>query len=198
MRLAPFSFLLCLLCGCSSSPAPLSDSSAALSITCTDINGRAHTPLAVSRPDQIASVLIFITVDCPIANGYAPELNRIVREYNGSGVRFYFVHVDPTIKLAQARMHANEYGFAAPVLLDLDHALVKAVGATRTPEAAVLGRHSEIVYRGRIDDRYVDFGKKRTNPSQRDLRDVLDAILAGRAVPVARTKAIGCFIPDSS
>jgi hypothetical protein len=54
----------------------------------------------------------------------------------------------------------------------------------------------EVTYRGRIDDRYVDLGKKREAPSQRDLRAALDAALAGRAVLTSRTKAIGCLIPD--
>ena len=198
MRVALLLSLVALLGGCASSPAPIGPGSTQAAATFTDINGRTHTPLAVSKPDQIASVLIFITIDCPIANGYAPELNSIVREYSGGGVRFFFVQVDPAVTLTQARNHANEYGLAAPVLIDHDHALVKALGATRTPEAAVLGRDGAMVYRGRIDDRYVDFGKKRVHPSQRDLRDALDAILAGRAVPVARTKPVGCFIPESS
>ena len=42
-----------------------------------------------------------------------------------------------------------------------------------------------LVYRGRIDDRYVDFGTARAAPTTRDLEQVLDAIVAGEAVPLA-------------
>ena len=74
-------------------------------------------------------------------------------------------------------------------------ALVKFAGATITPEAAVVvgGR---VVYRGRIDDRYVDLGRERPAPTQRDLFDVLTAIVAGKPVPHATTQAVGCFISD--
>jgi hypothetical protein len=65
-----------------------------------------------------------------------------------------------------------------------------------TPEATVISSKSEIAYRGRIDDRYIDFGKKRLAASRDDLRLALEELLAGESVAVRRTKAIGCFIPD--
>jgi hypothetical protein len=51
------------------------------------------------------------------------------------------------------------------------------------------------MYRGRIDDLYVDFGQRRNAPTKRDLRMVLDAIAAGKAVQYSTAKAVGCFIP---
>jgi hypothetical protein len=53
----------------------------------------------------------------------------------------------------------------------------------------------ELLYRGRIDDRYVDFGKRRPEPMTHDLREALEAILAGRPVARPRTEPIGCDIP---
>jgi hypothetical protein len=53
-----------------------------------------------------------------------------------------------------------------------------------------------MVYRGRIDDRYVDFGKTRPAPTNRDLERVLEAILAGKSLSSETTPAVGCFIPD--
>ena len=103
-----------------------------------DLNGRTHQPLAASS--AIATVIIFITTDCPIANGYAPEINSIVREYSGTGVRFFLAHEDPSVRLDQALRHAKEYGLHAPVLMDDGQQLARAVGATVTPEAAVIDR----------------------------------------------------------
>jgi hypothetical protein len=82
------------------------------------------------------------------------------------------------------------------VLRDPDHDLVRLAGATITPEAAVFVQGREMVYRGRIDDRYVDFGMTRTKATTHDLRNTLDAVLAGKPVPAARTRAIGCYIAD--
>jgi hypothetical protein len=53
-----------------------------------------------------------------------------------------------------------------------------------------------MLYRGRIDDRYITFGKDRPQPTVRDLERSLDALIAGKPVPVAQTQAIGCIISD--
>lgn len=158
-----------------------------------DVHGRVQQPVACTA---VATTLIFITNDCPIANSYAPEINHIVREYEPRGVEFYLVHVDASLPANQARQHAEDYGYVCPVLMDPRHQLVHAVGATRTPEAAVISTSRRVEYIGRIDDRYIDFGKKRFTPTKRDLRDALDAVLDGRAVTNPRVMPVGCDIPD--
>ena len=67
-----------------------------------------------------------------------------------------------------------------------------------TPEAVVIDSRGEIRYRGRIDNFYADLGKPRQQVTARDLRDALDAVLAGRTVPNPETRALGCAIvpPD--
>jgi hypothetical protein len=165
-------------------------------VTVPDLTGRPITPLADAS--RKASVLIFITTDCPVANGYAPEIKRITAEYEPRGVAVYLVHADADVTADRAAQHAKEYGYANTVLLDREQLLVKATGATVTPEAALLSPRGELLYLGRIDDRVADFGQKREVIAHRELRDALDAVLAGRPVPVARTKALGCYIPTPS
>src|SRR6185436_14417885 len=92
-------------------------------------------------------------------------------------------------------MAAFSYAGAVEALRDPDHALVKAAGATVTPEAAVFAG-GRFVYRGRIDDRYVDLGVERPAATKRDLADALSAIVAGRPVVPPTTQAVGCFIAD--
>ncbi len=157
-----------------------------------DLDGREHT---VPAADAKATTLLFVTHDCPIANSYAPEVNRIVAAYEPRGVAFYLVYADPGLEPAAAKRHAAEYGYRCPAFTDPGHRLVKRAGATITPEAVVLSPDGKLLYRGRIDDRYVDFGRKRPEPTVRDLRRSLDAILAGKPVPQRTTKAVGCFIP---
>ena len=72
-------------------------------------------------------------------------------------------------------------------LRDPAHALVKFTEATITPEAAVVA-DGRVVYRGRIDDRYVDLGVERPSPTQRDLADALTAVLAGKPGRAARRR----------
>ncbi|MDB5299214.1 MAG: hypothetical protein JWO87_877 [Phycisphaerales bacterium] len=157
-----------------------------------DINGAARRPLELGEAKAV--VIVFISVDCPIANGYAPEINRICREYEAKHISFFLVHTDPALSETDARKHAKEYGFTCPVVIDPEHELVKRLGATVTPEVAVVGADGAVLYRGRIDDLYLALGKRRFEATTHDLRVALDAVVAGREVPVARTAAVGCAI----
>lgn len=156
------------------------------------LDGREHRPLEVAP--RTLHVLLFLTTDCPIANAYAPTIARLREEFEPQGVRFFLVHVDPRLEPTAALQHAAAYGHRPPILVDRRHELVRAVGATITPEVAVLAPAGVLAYRGRIDDWFGDIGKKRPAPTGHDLRDALRDLLAGRAPRQARTAAIGCDI----
>lgn len=163
-------------------------------IAVQDLDGVTRTiPEATKR----ATVLIFVTPDCPIANRYAPEIQRMAAAYTPKKVAFYLVYADPDVSAEAARKHRKAFGYRLPALRDPAHKLVKRVGATVTPEAAVLTPDGQRRYRGRIDDRYLDFGKQRAQPGRSDLRNALDALLQNRPVPEATTPAIGCPIPEA-
>ena len=144
-----------------------------------------------------AIVFLFTSTDCPISNRYAPEVRRIAGAFGSKGVVFRLVYPNPAEDAEAIREHmaAFAYAGATEAFRDPDHALVKFVGATVTPEAAVFSG-GRVVYRGRIDDRFVDLGLERPAPTERDLFDALTAIVAGKPVPHATTQAVGCFISD--
>ncbi len=144
-------------------------------------------------PKKQPSVLLFILADCPIANKFAPEISRIMKLYESNGVHFTVVHVDTNLSPEAAKRHAKEYGLDCTLVLDPTHSLAKRAGATVSPEAVVIAEKGQIVYRGRIDDRAVDYGKFRPEPKQLDLRVTLDLVLMGKPVKVLRTKAVGCI-----
>jgi thiol-disulfide isomerase/thioredoxin len=141
-----------------------------------------------------AVVVFFTTTDCPISNSYVPEMNRIRAEYGNRGVAFYAVQADITIRDGEVRKHAIEFGFAFPVLFDPKQMLVRLAGATATPEAAVLSNDGAVLYLGRIDNRIVDFDKRRPVATESDLRNALDAVLAAQPVPHPKTEVTGCAI----
>jgi hypothetical protein len=148
------------------------------------------------KPAQ-ALCLVFVGLDCPLANGYAPEIARIAREYEPKGVTFAVVYPLPDAKPDAARRHAKEYALPGVAILDSDLKLAKRVGATTTPEAVMLSPTCEVLYRGRIDDRYPKAGgKRRENPTAFDLRDALTAVLADKPVPKPWPPAVGCPIDD--
>jgi hypothetical protein len=162
-------------------------------ILVTDIDGAEHV---LPDPQRKATVLFFVTHDCPVSNSYAPEIDRIYASYARRNIAFYIVYVDPSAPLTVVKKHAKEFGFGAPVVADTTHSLVHLVGATMTPEVGVLQPDGSLFYRGRIDDLYFDLGKRRNEPTEHDLREALDAVLNGKPMSNPITKAVGCFIPS--
>jgi peroxiredoxin len=174
--------------------AVCADEPAANDLRLPDLDGRQIEPLRAKAAKAI--VFIFIRTDCPLSNRYAPEVRRLDNKFAKSGVRFWLVYPDPGESGEIIRNHIKEYEYRLKALRDPEHKLVKITGAQVTPEAAVFLPGGRMVYRGRIDDRYVALGKARPAPTTRDLEQVLEAILEGKQVTNKTTAAIGCFIPD--
>ena len=161
-------------------------------LTVRDTDGRSLSLLSPSG--RQVDVVFFLSTDCPISNRYAPEIQRICADYRSKDVRCITVYPDAG-DVAAVKRHRQEYGFNDTVraVLDRDHAIVRAVGPHVTPEAAVYSSKGRM-YRGRIDDLYIDVGRARREPTRHDLRAAIDAVLAGRTVAPAETEGIGCFL----
>jgi hypothetical protein len=174
------------------------------------LSGKQHDRLPAASPvrdnlyeieDDMSSalaltVLIFISTDCPISNRYAPEVKRLHAEYGDKGVRFRLVYPNPLDDDAAIARHIEAYGYPQIAERDRGHALVTQTGATITPEAVVLDARQRVVYRGRIDDRFVELGRERPAATSRDLRNAIAAALAGRRISPSQTQAVGCYIAD--
>ena len=145
--------------------APLSRGEPA-AIGLKDLSGKLVEPLA--KHGQKATVLFFLTTECPIGNLYSPEISRIVRHYKEQGVTCHAVYAHETS--AEITKHRREYKLSLGALLDPELKLAKLTGATVTPEACILSPDGKVLYRGRIDDRAVKFGTVRLEPRVRDLR----------------------------
>ncbi len=162
----------------------------------TDIDGKTHTLLASAKTKAV--VLVFVLRDCPVSNVYTPELTRIHKEYSKKGVSLFLVHPDRDTDPNAAKSHAIEHIPTSQPVLNHPHNLLRLARSAVTPDAAVLDGKGLLVYRGRIDNLYADFGKKRPKPTRRDLRETLDALLAGKPLAKRTTKAVGCYIDFSN
>ena len=162
----------------------------------TDTSGGRHTP--AEWASKKAVVLFFSSTDCPLANAYVPEMNRMRQAYATRGVVLYAVQGDATIAAPEVVKHAKEFGFSFPYLFDPEEALATYTGAVAVPSVAVLSPRGELLYLGRIDNRQEDFGKQRPQATEFDLKDALEAVLAGKPVARPRTKAFGCAIVRKS
>jgi hypothetical protein len=157
------------------------------------------TPVRPFTSAARAWVFVFTRTDCPVAARYAPELQRLQERAVSAHVAFHLVFVDPAETGATVRAYLHDYGYAGRALRDPEHHLVHIAGATATPEAAVFVPSSDgpvLVYRGRIDDRYVDIGRVRPAPTRHDLDEVLTAVAQGQKLEPRSTPAVGCLIAD--
>ncbi len=160
-------------------------------VQATTIDGKR---VVIPDPKATATVLVFLLNDCPIANRYAPELKRIEADYAKKSVAFYRVYVYKDSTREAIEEHTKQFDYKWPAIHDKEHALVNAVRAKVTPEAAVLTKDGTLQYMGRIDDWYIEHGRLREQEYRRDLRLALDEVLSGKPVSVPRTPALGCFI----
>ena len=183
--------LLLTLHAVASAAAPNDGANAPWSLT--DLAGHTHQPF--DEPTTYAIALVFITPDCPIANYYQPTLRKLGDEFAERGVPLYLIHSDPDVTSDAAKRHVAKFEIAAPVILDHDQSIARRVDAKITPEAIIVDRDSEILYRGRIDNFYEALGRKRRAATEHDFRDALAAVAEERPVATPVTKALGCHIP---
>ena len=138
-------------------------------------------------------VLLFVRTDCPISNRYAPEIQRLYESYARQGIEFRLIYTEHAIAPAAVARHKSEYGLTLPSEIDAERAYVQKAKASVTPEAAVFAGN-ELLYRGRIDDRYPAVGQARRQATRHDLEDVLRALAAGQKPPPRFSRATGCVI----
>jgi hypothetical protein len=161
-----------------------------------DVDGVSQNLFA---PSGTANVLLFVSSDCPISNGYAPEVQRLCSAYRTRGIFCALVYEDVAKDAAVVRTHRESFGYSdIPAVIDTGHRIAASANATVTPQAIVIAADGEVKYRGRIDSRYAELGKPRRVVTVHDLRDVLDAVLAGRPVLQPVTEPVGCFIPSAT
>ena len=177
---------------------PAHDTVPALDISVLDLSGQSHH--LGCRPERGALVIVFLSTECPIANGYLPELNRIWKNLPAGRreVDFFGVISDRSVTRAAAAKHAREYQIAFPVIFDSSGELANTLRPTHTPEAFVIDQAGKLAYRGRIDDAYVAPGKRRTEVGRHDLKDAIEVALDGREVTAKVTEPVGCRLESRS
>jgi len=161
-----------------------------------DIDGRPLTPL---QPAAKAGVLFFVSTDCPISNSFAPEIQRICKDYAAKGVGCSLVYEDFPVNASIVRKHLDEYGYdRISAIVDGDRRIASQAHATIAPQAVVIDSAGKIRYRGRINNFYAALGRPRQVVTVHDVRDALDAVLTGKTVSNPETRALGCYIvqPD--
>jgi peroxiredoxin len=137
-----------------------------------------------------AVAVIFVATKCPVSNAYNDRMAALGKDYAAKGIAVVGINSNKAELAPEVAAHAKEHGFTFSVVKDEGNKVADAYGAQKTPEVFVLSPKGDLLYHGRIDESQDD-PKGVKSP---DLRNALDAILAGKAVPAPETKAFGCTI----
>lgn len=185
-----------------SKPAPLEIGAPAPAFRLPGVDGKTHA-LADFRSSQ-ALVVLFTAVHCPTAEIYEQRIKQLVADYRGKGVAFVAIqpnnaaavrldemgYTDLGDSLDDMKIRAAHRQFNFPFLYDGDtQSVSRAYGAVATPHVFIFDKGRRLRYQGRVD----------SNPREpyakvADARNALDAVLAGTAVPVEKTPAVGCSV----
>jgi hypothetical protein len=153
-------------------------------------------PVALAPPAGGATVIVFYSTECPIANAYSPTLGQLLGKFPMKAVRWIGVCVDPDLSNAEVRAHARDFKLGLQIVRDRSGSFARKIGATMTPEAFVLDPQGKVRYHGRIDDQFVARRVRNPAPGGSELGDALAAVLAGKEVAVPHVAAVGCPIPE--
>jgi peroxiredoxin len=151
-----------------------------------DLDGKAVAFSSLKGP---ITVVTFIATQCPVSNSYNQRMSDLYKDYTAKNVKFIFVNANRSEPAGEVREHAKRVGFPFPVYKDPDNILADRFDAQVTPENFVIDSAGIVRYHGAIDDN-MNESRVRT----RTLRAALDALLAGKPLPSAETKAFGCTI----
>jgi peroxiredoxin len=163
------------------------------------VDGRTHALKAFD--DARILVVLFTCNHCPTAQAYEDRIIRLHADYKDKGVALIAIspndpkavrldelgYTDLGDSLKEMKLRAKDRKFAFPYLYDGDtQKTALAYGVLATPQVFIFDRERHLRYVGRIDDSDVK------EVTSHDARNAIDALLAGKQVPVERTRVFGC------
>ena len=140
-------------------------------------------------------VIAFTCNHCPYVIQSEQRVLDFYRDYHPKGVAYVAINSNSVNTYADdsfehMKQRAKERGFEFPYLRDESQEVALAYGALRTPHFYVFDAQRRLRYTGRMDDNPRNPGQETTH----ELRDAVDALLAGREVETPLTNPIGCNV----
>ena len=145
--------------------------------------------------DAPALLVMFICNHCPFVKHVLAGLAQFARDYQGRvaivAINSNDVASYPDDSPANMAKEKRAAGYTFPYLYDETQEVAKAYRAACTPDFFLFDRARTLVYRGQFDDSRPSNQRRVTGA---DLRAAVDAVLAGKPVPVEQTPSVGCNI----
>jgi peroxiredoxin len=155
--------------------------------TVSDVDGKDRT--LNSLKGKNGTVLIFIAVQCPVSNAYNARMAKLAADYSAKGINVVGINSNVAETADAVKSHAAANNLSFTVVKDTGNKIADRLGATVTPEAYLLDANNKLLYHGRIDNSRND-----TAVTSSELRDAIDASLAGKSVEKTSANAFGCSI----
>lgn len=150
-------------------------------------------------------VIIFTCNHCPTAQAYEDRIIQMTKTYSPKGVAIVAIspndpnavqlnelgYTDLSDSFEEMKTRSREKGFNFPYLYDgATQSVSMTYGPVATPHVFIFDKNRKLQYQGRIDD--VENPAK--TPTSFDTKNAIEALLAGKKVPVQTTKVFGCSV----
>jgi peroxiredoxin len=156
-----------------------------------DADGKERT--LASLAGAKGTVLIFVSTQCPVSNAYNERMEKLAQEMKARGVNVVGINSNVAETPADIKSHAAGNNLSFAILKDAGNRIADRLGASVTPEAFLLDASNRLAYRGRIDN-----SRNGDAITSSELREAIDAILAGKPVAKTEVRAFGCSIKRAS
>ncbi len=166
------------------------------------VDGQRYTLASFAKARAL--VLVFTANHCPTAQAYEERIEKLHADFKDRGVQVVLVSPNDPLALrldeqgysdlgdtlADMKIRARDRGWAFPYLYDGEtEVMSRQYGPVATPHVFVFDAERKLRFVGRVDD-----NENPAKATTSDARDAIEAVLAGRPVPVETTKVFGCSV----
>jgi peroxiredoxin len=168
-------------------PPPMAIGTTVEDFNLPDADGKDHS--LNSLKGKNGTVLIFVATKCPVSNAYNERMEKLAQDYKAKGINVIGINSNAAELAPEVKSHAANNKLTFTIVKDGGNKIADMFGATVTPEAFFLDASNKLVYRGRIDN-----ARDVSQVVSNDLRDALDAAVAGKPIAKSTATAFGCTI----
>ena len=169
------------------SPAPMTD------VKMTSTEGERLSLADAAGENGL--LVMFSCTTCPYVKAWEDRYLTVAEAAEAKGIGMIVPNPNEALRdgpesLEAMKQQAEDVGYTFPYVVDENHQLADAFGATRTPDVFLFNADMELVYRGAIDDNAEDAAQVEA----RYLLDAMNAMVEGEAIATETTRSIGCTI----
>ena len=146
-----------------------------------------------STSDRAARLFVFLSPECPLCQNYTLVLNQLSHHYAGK-IAIYGIVPGKTVERSELTAFSEKYKIGYPLLMDPSMNFSNYLQASVTPEAILLDRQNNLIYKGAIDNWYKTLGKPGARATEHYLEDAIDHTLRHERPAIKRTRPVGCLL----